>query len=85
MEKVYLVHHIRDISEDDDIQDVKLIGVYTTEELAEEAVERKKKLEGFRDYREGFEISKTTLNEDIWTSGFISIEEAVTAIKIDEN
>lgn len=85
MEKVYFVDHIRDISEDDDVQDVKLIGVYTTKELAEEAVERKKNLEGFRDYPDGFEISETPLDTDLWTSGFITIEEAIAAIKENEN
>jgi hypothetical protein len=84
MEKVFLVWHVRVISEEDDTEDIKLIGVYTTEKLAEEAVDRKKNLEGFRDYPEGFEISETLLNVDIWTSGFISMEEAIAAIEDEE-
>ena len=84
MEEVYLVHHVRVISEEDDTEDVKLIGVYTTEKLAKEAVERLGKFEGFCDHLDGFDISETILNEDIWTSGFISIEEAIAAIKEDE-
>lgn len=84
MEKVYLVWHVRVISEEDETEDLKLIGIYTTEKLAEEAVERKKNLEGFRDYPDGFEISENPLDTDLWTSGFISMEEAMMAGKDDK-
>jgi hypothetical protein len=84
MEKVFLVWHVRVISEEDDTEDIKLIGIYTTEKLAEEAIERKKMFEGFRDFPEGFEISENPLNQDLWSEGFITIEEAIAAIKEDE-
>ena len=85
MGKVFLVHHVRVVSVEDDTEDIKLIGVYTSEKLAEDAVERKKKFEGFRDYPDGFDISETPLNIDLWSEGFITIAEAIAAIKEDEN
>ncbi|WP_438871339.1 DUF7336 domain-containing protein [Sphingobacterium multivorum] len=37
---------------------MKLIGVYSTKELAENALVRMSKVEGFRDHTAGFEISE---------------------------
>lgn len=37
-------------------EDVKLTGVYSTKELAENALSRMSNVEGFRDHTAGFEI-----------------------------
>lgn len=52
-------------------EDIKLIGVYTSESKAKEALSRSIKLEGFRDYKDGFEISAHKLDKDEWVSGFV--------------
>lgn len=70
MEVVYVVHHVHLM---DDEEDVKLIGVYATEPLAEEAVERLRVQPGFCDTPEGFSIDRYTLNQDHWTAGYITV------------
>lgn len=70
MEKVYLLHHIRD--EDTDDEDVKLIGVYSSYELAEKAQNRVKDKPGFVDFPEGFSIDEYKINRDGWVDGFVT-------------
>ena len=70
MTKVYLLHHVHEF--DDGHEDVKLIGVFRTFEKAQETMEGHKKLEGFRDYIEGFSIDECTLDRVGWTEGFIT-------------
>jgi hypothetical protein len=68
---VYVVHHVREISEERD--DVKLIGVYSTELQAQGAVSRLKSVTGFWDYPDRFTVSRYELNVDHWTEGFITV------------
>lgn len=84
MKEVYILHHVN-MSEDlDGGEDVKLIGVYSSQFLAEKAVERLKDQQGFRDNfkivdpekdneESGFFIDKYILDEDQWTEGFITV------------
>lgn len=59
--------------ERDESAEVKFIGVYSSQENAERAVERMKKLEGFCDHPDDFHIDRHGLDEDHWTSGFVTI------------
>ena len=68
---VYIVHHVRKLSEER--EDVKLIGVYSTELQAQRALSRLKSAAGFRDYPDGFTVSRYELNVDHWTDGFIPV------------
>lgn len=68
--KVYVVQHVRD--EDSPDEDVKLIGVYSSEEKARQAVTRLTPLSGFRDFPNGFYIGGYELDEDHWTEGFVT-------------
>lgn len=73
MNKVYLLWHT---NIDEDLpggEDVKLIGVYSSEELAISAQERMVIQFGFRDQPEGFEISTYILDKDNWAEGFITV------------
>ena len=72
MTTVYLLSHERDV---DGAGDIKLIGIYPSEEEAERARERTASLPGFRDFRDGFSIDPYPLGKDHWTGGF----EVVTA------
>jgi hypothetical protein len=82
--KVYVLHHSH-ILEEDDIEDVKLIGVYSTEEAARAAVVRLDAMPGFSETpkllteddepREGFEITPYDLDEDGWTEGFVTLRD----------
>lgn len=67
---VYLLYHIRD--EDTDDEDVKMIGIYSSAELAEQAKERGQDKPGFVDFPEGFSIFPCKLNRDGWVDGFIT-------------
>lgn len=72
MKFVYLLWHTHTLESLDGGEDVKLIGVYTSKELAEAAQARSELLEGFKDAKEGFEISRSVLDKDCWTSGYIT-------------
>ncbi|QIM20394.1 hypothetical protein G7075_03270 [Phycicoccus sp. HDW14] len=58
---------------DDEFDDVKLIGVYSSERSAESAIARASLREGFRDEPECFYFGTYTVDEDHWTDGFVSI------------
>lgn len=70
MQKIYYLYHIR--NEDTDDEDVKLIGMYSSYELAEKAQERTKYKPGFIDYPDDFQIFDDVINRDGWVEGFIT-------------
>ncbi|KIO76181.1 hypothetical protein TH53_16335 [Pedobacter lusitanus] len=72
MEFVYLLWHTHSDGALLYNEDGKLIGVYNSKENAEEAQSRAEQLNGFKDHREGFEISRNEVDKDEWTSGFVS-------------
>jgi hypothetical protein len=57
---------------EEDGDDVKLLGVYSSRENALARIERTKELDGFRDEPECFYISPYTLDEPQWVDGFVS-------------
>jgi len=65
---VFVVQHVRRFS--DGREDVKLIGVYTSQTLAQQAVGRFGLLEGFRDHPNGFSIDRYVVDHDYWAEGF---------------
>ena len=71
MKFVFLLQHEY---EEDGHSDEKTIGVYTTEESANLAKDRKSLCAGFNKYPTGFTISKIELDKDLWSEGF-GIEE----------
>lgn len=72
MDKVYLLYHIHEMDNDD--EDVKLIGVYSSLSNAEEALLRVAHAPGFRENPEGFQIHAYKLDKDSWTEGFVTVE-----------
>lgn len=69
MQKIYYLYHIR--NEDTDDEDVKLIGMYSSYELAEKAQERTKYKPGFIDFPDGFYIDEYIVDKDYWVDGFV--------------
>jgi hypothetical protein len=61
------------IWDEEDGDDLKLLGVYATEEEAEARIQRARNQEGFRDEPDCFMIDEYQLGEDFWTEGFVSI------------
>lgn len=77
-EKVYVLQHIYEYGEDDEYVEEKMLGVYSSEEKASEAIERYIQLEGFKDYpRECFYISEYFVDKDSWRGGFVSGETII--------
>jgi len=52
---------------------VKIIGVYTSEELAQAAVERTRSLPGFADHPDGFRVERYDIDRDHWPRGFVTL------------
>ena len=73
--KLYLLWHIHELNDDYGPHDEeKLIGIYSTEEKAAEAIEAHKDLEEFRDYPEDcFEIHKAVVDRSTWNEGFTTV------------
>lgn len=84
MEKVFVVQHSHILP--DDIEDVKMIGVYRTLDAARAAVRRLGEQPGFSQYptlidpdvtdeENGFYIGEYELDADHWTEGFFTTVE----------
>jgi hypothetical protein len=69
MDSVFLLWYVREVNGD---EDELLIGVYSTEDGAKDAISRLKGKPGFVDCPDGFQIHPYALNRDDWTEGFIS-------------
>jgi hypothetical protein len=70
MQRVYIVEHEHELSEDN--SDVKFIGAYASRSDAEDAVKRALTRPGFSDSPNGFTISETVIGEDHWLEGFVT-------------
>ncbi|MFF1547075.1 hypothetical protein [Streptomyces sp. NPDC058291] len=57
--------------DEQDGDDVKLLGVYSTPERAEERMRRARLLPGFADEPDCFVVDAHTLDEDEWTGGYL--------------
>lgn len=77
-EYVYLLRHTYEYGEENEHEETKIIGIYSTREKAEDVVKKFKLLPGFKDYpEECFVICEYKIDKDKeWTEGFIKWEEA---------
>ena len=66
---VYLLLH--SYEEESGAENEKLIGVYSSEERAKEALEQVRRQPGFRDHLDGFEIDEYVLDRTGWREGFV--------------
>ncbi len=70
MTTVFLLRH--EYAMPDGEEEIKELGSYSSRENALAAIERYKKLPGFRDYPNSFEVYESQLDMDAgWTDGFI--------------
>ena len=67
MTKVFILRHIVVRGEE---ENHKQIGIYSSEDLAKQAIERLKDKPGFRDHGGGFTIDPCMLDFDYWADGF---------------
>ncbi len=75
--KIWIVRHFNisagqnwDESDEAEFSE-KIVGYYSDEIKAWQAVARLKGLEGFRDYPDGFRVFDAILDQDLWRSGFV--------------
>jgi len=66
--KVYMLWH--SYVKESGVEDVKLVGVYSSEERAKEGLKQVRSQPGFRDHPEGFEIDGMRLDLTGWSGGF---------------
>lgn len=68
---VFVLQHIHEF--EDGAEEVKMIGVYSSQESAEQAVQRLVLQAGFCDTPEGFHIDRYRLDKDHWTEGYVTV------------
>lgn len=71
---VFVVQHSHVLANGE--EDVKLIGVYSTRNAAQGAIDRLKQQPGFRDAPEGFSVDRYGLDEDSWAEGYVTVGKA---------
>ena len=70
MKDVYILHHSFELNE---CEETKLIGVYSSEKAAKEAIVRLRAQSGFCDYPDNFQIDCYSIDQDHWEEGFSTI------------
>lgn len=70
MTYVYILQHSRELP--DRTEDVKLIGVYSSEIDASRAMSRLRRAPGFKEFPAGFSVDRYELDKDHWAEGFIT-------------
>ena len=70
--KFYLIFHVstKDTSMFYDVDSLKIIGIYESKKLAEQAISRLLEAEGFCDGHNSFLIEPFTGNKNYWPNGF---------------
>jgi homoserine kinase type II len=68
---VWVLQHVHTRGEDD--EDVKFIGVYSSEESGRAAIDHLSTKPGFAATVEGFDLSKYELDRTWWEEGFVTI------------
>jgi len=81
MKSVFVLQHVHTLPGGE--EDIKLVGVYSSEALALKAVARIASQPGFRDDPvlvdpdgdriDGFHIGKYAIDVDHWTEGFVTV------------
>jgi hypothetical protein len=73
MTVLYALWHSCQPDPEIDRDEEKLIGIYSTEAKAREAIERLRLQPGFMDYPEGFEIQPSLVDATGWDEGFVRV------------
>lgn len=54
----------------DKIEETKIIGIFSSKEIAEQVLIKYKSLPGFKDYPDSFFIDECTIDKSYWEEGF---------------
>lgn len=74
MYSVFLLQHSYEVNE---IEETKIIGIYSTKEKAEKIIDKYKELVGFKDHPNCFFIDEYKVDNNYWEEGFISENDAI--------
>ena len=74
MTRVYVLQHVH--SWEDGAEDVKFIGVYSSQENAQAAITRLSQAPGFSDAPAGFHIDEYQIDKDQWVEGYSTLANA---------
>ena len=74
MARVYVLQHLHAV--DDEAEDVKLIGVYSSRENAQAAITRLVMVPGFSESPAGFHIDEYQVDKDQWVEGYSTLANA---------
>ena len=80
MNSVFVLQHSYELEDRDE---VKFIGVYSSELEAQKAISRLSNESGFKEKIDGFCIDEYELNKDHWTSGFATMTSIQIKNKFD--
>ncbi len=69
--KVFIVQHVHIFRSR--LEDVKIIGIYSSEENAKNAATRLSEQPGFKENIDGFHIDAYELDKDHWQEGYITV------------
>ncbi|MCB9742634.1 MAG: hypothetical protein H6740_08545 [Alphaproteobacteria bacterium] len=68
---VYVLVHERALPQGG--EDTKIVGVFSSKELGEDAMTLAKAREGFRDHPDGFHLDLMVVDKTYWEEGFITV------------
>ena len=68
---LYVLQHVHHL--EDDLENIKFIGVYSSEENAMAAIKRLSLTPGFAEAIDGFDISKYEVDKDHWVDGYVDL------------
>lgn len=75
MKTAFILQHSYEL---EGVEEIKFIGVYSSEEEASKAIKRLKEKPGFVNWQESFFIDEYQVNQDNWKEGF----STMTSIQI---
>ena len=68
---VWVLHHVHELPDGE--EDVKLIGIYSSEEAARLAISRLSRQPGFQQVPSGFQVESYEVDKDHWSEGFVTV------------
>ncbi|MGH7868549.1 MAG: DUF7336 domain-containing protein, partial [Candidatus Dormibacteraceae bacterium] len=74
MASVFVLQHVH--TREDSTEDIKFLGVYSSREKADAAVERLSRLPGFSDAPDGFHVDEYRVDRDHWAEGYVEVARA---------
>lgn len=71
LQEVYLLQHSYEL--ESGCNEIKVLGIFSSEKSAKDAIEMYKKLPGFCEHMKDFYIDKYFVDERCWTEGYVAI------------